>query len=848
MRPGRCVLVLLIGSWPAASPAADLWSWLKKHVFDRVELRGYRTLGLHSYEVDGDRRSFELLNNYGEGGKSFTDIGSMSVAGTNVAGVANFRTNVDTNRFRDPQTERFSLDYDRKPLKVSLGDIQGSLTNTNRFASFNKTLKGASAQYSSGRFTAKGLYSEAKGDVRTISIQGNNSSGPFYLQASQVIWGSEQVRVDGQEMALGRDYTINYQLGAITFVDRIIAPTSTIVVSFEALGFNSRSGTIRGAGLSYDMGQVGRIGLTVIEQIVGGGSGLGTRSELFQGAGAPSTPYFLQFEPLTSRPITVRLDGQLQVQGVDYVFDDENPTIFYFTRFIPLTSTIDVRYTPRPTQTLDGDRKVVGIDYRIPLGKGGRSGYIALGQAAGELRSEANPLEGTARGIEASYRSGSFEFRAGARRVPEDFVSVETRGFNRNEDAADLSVLYSRGPLEIETRHNNSSIAIRNTSSSGQVTFSRARTTSLRSFANYRKDVAQPWSLEFARLRNETRGVATSVDSLGLFTSRTFGRLITRLGYDYQSARGPTSLGPTPTIVDILLKTLRLDTSYTAGDAWAFGAKASISDIETDDEDGKGTDLSLTASYEPSARFTMSAGYSVSDSGELATLGAFQNGFGLGYNGNGFSGGSQGSIFATGATDFREFRVSSTYQATSRLALMANYIERRSVGSVSSNSDTSAYTLQADFDAGNGHVLGFGLNQSRTTFVDSPTKSDALSWDAYLVGSPKGRWSYRFGLNGLITGGTSEFKQDGLTIDASLTFRINPRQRLTTNYTSGRTVGYLGQSDTFFGVSYEYQLYRNIALVGSYKFRDVANLDSVSSGGAYRASGFDLELTFNFVP
>lgn len=839
----RAIMFALSLAPALAHAGVDPLVWLRQNIWDRIEVRGSRVIGLHFHEVDGDRGAYGILTYSGYGNRTFTDIGSMNMTGKNVFGTLNFQTQIDTNRFTDPQSQRTSLDYKHEKFDINLGDIQGSLLNSNRFAALSKFMRGGMAGYREGRLHLKALYSEAKGGARTISIPGNNSAGPYYLQASQVVWGSEQVRVDGEELRLGADYQINYTMGSINFNNRIIAPTSTILVTFEVLGQNSRSGTVQGAGLTYDLGRAGRLGFTLLQQDSATGGSLSQRTELFQGSGPPSTPYFLQFEPLRSRPIVVKLDGIIQFEGVDYTFDANNPTIFYFTRFIPLSSTVDVTYTPTPTQTLDGDRRVLGWDYRLPLGK---QGHISYMQATGEMDSDVNPLKGTARGIEGQYKLGKFELRGSLREVPDGYVSVETRGFNRNEKASDWGLKFAEGPLSIDSTHRNSLVSLRQINADGSLTFRRARATSLRSTASYTRDPAQPWNLEYTRLRSRQSGLESSIDSTALSTSRTFGRLSTKVGLDYQDARGPTGFGSSGSVQSVHLDTIRLDSTYAAGAAWNFGAKTSFSRVRAPGKDGEGTDLTLTAGYTGGERFFVNSSYGISDSGEIATLGAFQNGFGLGYGGNGFSGGTTGSVIPTGVTDMRDLRISSGYKISPRANLLANFLQRRSAGSVSSNSETTAYGLEFDWDVGKQNRLAFGLNQSRTGFIQSEIKADATTFDAALIGSPPGHWSYRLGFNTLLTGGNSQFKQDGLTFDAGLSYRIDARQRASASYTFSRTSGYLGQQDLYFALSHEYQLYRNMALVTSYKLRDITNHDASAIGGAFGSRGFDIELRMLF--
>jgi hypothetical protein len=83
-------------------------------------------------------------------------------------------------------------------------------------------------------------------------------------------------------------------------------------------------------------------------------------------------------------------------------------------------------------------------------------------------------------------------------------------------------------------------------------------------------------------------------------------------------------------------------------------------------------------------------------------------------------------------------------------------------------------------------------------------------------------------------------------LDGYLRYKINRRSNAGLQFAVGRTSGYLPQSDNFFGAFYEHQLYQNVSLIGSYKLRRVTNLNSSLTSGAYRSSGFDLELNFNF--
>jgi|CXWL01.1.fsa_nt_gi hypothetical protein len=837
------------------------WSWIKKNVIDRIELSGSRTFGYHSHSVSGDREAFNSLNYYGYGDKQWTDVGNMSFSGQRVFGVANFRATIDTNRFSDPNAQHVSLDYDRKPYSIHLGDIQGSMLNSNRFASFQKTLKGASIEYGTGPLRVKGIYSEAKGSPRTISFTGNNTSGPFFLNSSQLVPGSEQVEVDGQPMRIVEDYVIRYEYGEITFVNRVIAPTSTIVISFEAYGFNSSRGTIQGVGATYDLGKMGRIGVTGMRQITGTNGALSTRSELFQGAGAPSTPYFLQFEPLRTHPIRVLLNGVEQTENIHYHFDIDNPTIFFFNFFVPTTATIEVIYTPTPTSTVDGDREVIGIDYSIRFGAGpsgvsvpgqvettakpkAAGGEIRIYQAKGSLKNEINPMSGVAKGIDVRYDWGDYRFRASTRDVPATYVSVESRGFNRNERATDATLSYERSGLTAELTGGASQVTTQRVGSGGETIFSTADLKRANASFGYNKIVGEPWRLDLTHLDSETSLGKTRLDSASLSTSRFIGSVQIRVALDTQVGSAPLTEGSSTVQKDIGLNTFKVESTYNPNKVWSFGLRAGLSNVRAGDESGTGQDYSFVSTYQPSSKLSVNLTYAKSDAGELALLSGLQTGWGLGYNGNGFSSGI-GTNFEVGVTNASIVSLRTNYEATENLTFFALLDQTELTGSYSSNSKTNRYDLGVDWAASESTRFGFSINQSQTEFIDSPIRSNSTSLSANMSARPGKKWSVSSAVSYLLSGGTSDFAQDNVAFDMAVGYQINLKQRLQAMYRFGHSTGFLPQDDEGFELSHSYRLWEGVWLVSSYKYRTVVNLDGNPSG-MYKSSGFDLELRIGF--
>ncbi|MBI1757416.1 MAG: hypothetical protein HYR64_09955 [Fimbriimonas ginsengisoli] len=830
----RTALLGALALSAAISDAIPLTQWVQRSIVRRVSVSGRRVLGFHVQDVAGDGDAFNSLTYYGMGGKRFTDLGHVSLSGHDVLGVLNFQAELVNNRFGDPQGQKMSLNYHRGPVEMDAGDIRGSLLNTNSFASFNKTLNGVMGGFHQGRFALKALRSSVRGAARTTSLSGNGSLGPYYLGASQVISDSEQVRVDGLAMKLGADYTINYEAGSITFVSRPIAQTSTILVTFEAYSLTSRQGAVQGAGAAYDFGRFGSLGLTAVEQLSGGTAGLSTRVEQFQGFGAPSTPYTLQFVPLTTSPIVIKVDGLLQTLGIDYIFDSGNPAIFYFLRFVPSTSTVEVTYSPRPTQVVGGDRKVLGVDYRLPLGRGAE---IAYSQATGRLVNTPTPSSGMARGLTARWDLGPTRWTAAARDVPSGFVGVQTIGFNRNDRSVELGMDSRAKGMRYGFNWSNASISSLSEDLNGHPIVDVARSTFARAFVDGQVANGLKWKLEQSRSKSGGSAGDGQVDKTDLSLSRRTGRLNTRLGLNRLTGFGAG-------VGSVASQGLRLESSYDPGRSWSLGGRTSLSNTESQGASRRGTDLSLNANYHPASPVGLDLSYQHSRAGQLAALAAFQDGLGAGYGTSGFSAPSTGVPIVAGGTDLTLFQALATYRAGPHAHVDTHLVQSASSGSSSSNTKSLTIGTGMQFDLGHTHALGMAIDQTRTTYLNADGQSRATTFDAFLSGAP-GRWSYRTGLSSLISG-AGVFAQDRFAWDASLRRSLSPNQGLSLLVQSGRTTGYQPQTESGVSLAYDYRLYRSVGLIASYRLRHVANLDPASTAGAYRARGLDVELTFDF--
>jgi hypothetical protein len=811
--------------------------WVKQKVLDRIIITGNRELGLHFERISGDQTAYSNSNYGGLGGQRFTDMGYLRIEGRKVANLFNVDLSFQDSRFRDPQDEKMTLDFDQGNWSVGLGDVNGTLLNTNRFTSFSRRVRGFSAGYKSGPLRIKTLRTETRGEPRSVSMQGNNTRGPYYLQSNQILRGSERVTVDGVEQKFGEDYTIDYTLGAIIFESpsganaRIIPPSSTIVATYESLGFSGSSGVIEGAGLSYDIKGGGRLGLTGIRQLSGATNRGSSRLESFQGFGPSTTPYTQDFAPNTTAPITVRVDGVLQIVGIDYRFDSANPSVFYMNRFVPSTSVVDVVYTPLANTGTGGDRSVWSVDYNTKIGS---RTTLSLAQAFGEQTNTDSPKSGQARSAELSYDFGKGRISGATRMVDDDFVSVQSAGFNRNEKASNISLEFTPNPgRRWQASMENSSVA--SVQSTG-VTRSRFTRTALSHQVTPKVEGNMPLTLSFERTTNQTGTTETNLDTAALSTAYRFGRWDSTFSLANSQASGDNKGS---------VRTLSAQGRYRATERLNLTFGAEQSQVTSDTGSGTGREYRLGMDYRPSDKYRAALTFSDSDSGGVSNFGSFTGGYSYGYSGNGFTNGPLTQTNYSAATG-RRLQLDLEARPSDTSVLGTSFFSIRSEGSVTSNSTTTGATAYGSWEASDAFRVLANASYSRTNLIGSPTEPVATTLGLNLDGQLGNRWSYNTRLSTLFSSGNGDFDQNSLSYAASVSYRVAQRQSLGFSYQGNKVSGYLPQDDNDWSVNYRYQIWQSLALGLVYRNHSVVNRDPSVSSGAYSASGLHLELSFNF--
>jgi hypothetical protein len=814
--------------------------WFNDMVSNRIDFSGRRVLSYHQHAVTGDTDAFSTTNYYGQGDRRFTNSGQMNITGKKVAGVVDFNFTIIDDRIQNLDERRLTATYNRGPATIAVGDLNGSLVNSNRFARLNRTVNGAQIGWKSGRTEAKALRSETRGSARTVTAQGNNSVGPYYLQGGRIRPDTLQVMVDGERQRLGDDFELDTEIGAITFISRVISPTNTIVATYESSAFNESSGVLQGVGMTYDFGRTGRVGLTAMEQVGKGAASTSSKVELFQGRGSPGVGYDLDYDPVPAT-VVLRVGGIIQVPVADFYFDPKYPRRFYMTRYIDPSQTINVTYQPVGIVSVDGDRRTYGVDYRIPFGKTGDRGYLQLNTAVGGF---IGGDSGQAKGFDLEQRERNWTFKTSFRDIPRDYVSVESRGFDRNEQAHDWSAEYSGNRTSYGISGSNSSVFIRNSTNNS---YSTARYTSVKGSLKYSDPDGTNYSLDHTRVANHYQD-DSRIDTTSVTGRRRFGRVDASIGLQYQTGEAPITKDNVTEVGPLRVASIVGTADWNAGQGLSLGTRLSLNDIKALDEQGKGYDASLRVGWRPSDIWSVGAQYAQSDSGDLPAI-SVDTGYGAGYNGgNGFTSGSTGDQLLIGASSLKRVALATEYRANERLTVNARWQQYRAFGDLSANADNRTYGIGATYDLGRSTYLSGSVDRSMTTYQGTNGDSQATTFSASVSASPPGRFSFNFGITGLISQSVSSsvYSQDSLSYDVSVGYRIANRQRLNFAFSRGSSTGYYGQDDSFTSLSYDYQLYRNIALRTGYTWRNVANLDPSVTSGSYRSNGIDVELIFDF--
>lgn len=355
-------------------------------------------------------------------------------------------------------TSRFGPDANWWRLEYPLGDTTATFgaLNTdlggNQFVSLFRRVEGLQVRH---RFGNKGeiklIASRSRARVVTDTFAGDGTAGPYFLQNSPVVDGSEQVRLDERIMERGVDYVLNYGFGQLTFLGATIIPvTSMVAVTYETLRPGEGLGNFLGLRGEWRVKRGLRTGLTILARKAPS-AGIGTmnhRREEFFG-GNTTGPFQLQARPVEIGSDQVFVNGILLERDTDYTVNYISGLLL-FRQPVPSGYMIVVEYDQQVSSGSEfGNHHLLGLDMQAAFGS--NAGLKV--QVAG---SSQPAQEGVAFDVRGGMRSGAvgsfqgeqprWQIDLGLRGITPGFKRVENADFSRNESGVDLH--FRAAPLD----------------------------------------------------------------------------------------------------------------------------------------------------------------------------------------------------------------------------------------------------------------------------------------------------------------------------------------------------------------------------------------------------------------
>ncbi|MDW8320436.1 MAG: hypothetical protein RMM08_03645 [Armatimonadota bacterium] len=852
----------------------------------KIQLSGSKKIGFHIAKISGDRNAYRDSYYFGQGGRPVTDFTELSIIGTKVFELFNFNWRLTNTPFGTPQDRRFSINYERGGTRIDLGDITAALGG-NELVSFNKTLRGIHVSTRLSRslpLRIGGIYSQTRATARTSVIYGNDSGGPYYLNASQILDGSERVRVDGREMVRGRDYEIDYFTGLLTFKEGIIIPrTSTILVSFEAEGYNEPSGKLMGWRIEAPLGSL-NLGVIALRQDARSSTGLRTKTERFYGYGNPLSPYELQYPVEPGSAVIATVDGVPQQQGTqrgngDFFVDPDIPYRVYFNRAIPATSIISITYVPRLTGNATlGSRRVMGYDLNWQLGKLGSIGFYAARSSA---ERGSGTQDGQGKMLNATLNLGHFRWTTLWRDIDPDFVTVESVGFRRQERGYSHSLEYV-GSQQFNARFTIDRMQVPDylgsyLSGSRRAGSASVNNTSFDATLNLPK--APQVRVSWLRQRNHSGNYGSSENQ-----SRTVS-LVHKLGsvslsVDLLSTRASsvstfTTGGNTTTnTYDSASDTLRLTWNWSQSERLAFNGVLARGRTRSSGNSNNAQDISVGVRWLPMKSLNINYQYAVRDSGTLSSTGGYlggslggsfigpggyQSGWGVGYGAGGnYSGGyynpiTSGLTYSSIGVKSRLHNLTLSFTPNDSLSVDLGFMQQLSAGDNLTNTDMQGLNLGVNYRLSEKTSVALNFTRQKVDYVGATdgAKTDILYFTLRTELTRKlvlNLQAQRMNSSSLFSVGGGGQRQDQkmLAYSLRLEYPFAPRQSAFLEHRFSDVQGFFGSIDRDSALGYEYEINRYLAFTLSVRLQERSNRDAQYANYNYKAFTLDADISARF--
>ena len=287
----------------------------------------------------------------------------------------------------------FEYESGDKRTKAAFGDVNANLPG-NELVTFSRRLVGVQYERELGRGQRLStVASITRALAKRGSFLGNGTTGPYYMNASQIIPGSEKLFLNGQPLISYEDYELDYILGTVRMKkSRILNREDTVEFSYEAQNFNTAPGIL--TGLRYELPTEfvhnGRMGVTLLKQTSSAGNTSNRPvSQYFPVSADLASRYTLPSPIQPTSTVEVRYQERLLTEGVnaDYILNRDLNYV-QLRRSLPADtallgiSSLSVTYTPVPQQGVGGDRQVLGLDTQFTPSKNSRVN-VQFGQSQG---------------------------------------------------------------------------------------------------------------------------------------------------------------------------------------------------------------------------------------------------------------------------------------------------------------------------------------------------------------------------------------------------------------------------------------------------------------------------------
>lgn len=324
----------------------------------------------------------------------------------------NVNARLSNSRWGNQLNQVFAFNYKTNDKRagapktsLDIGTVSAELGG-NQLVTFSRSLQGVvfERDFGAGRVISKNVASLTKATTRRGTFRGNSSTGPYFMNASNLVEGSEKVRLNGRDLRSGEDYVIDYLTGQIRFQNgRIINPEDTVEFTYESQNYNTTPGILTGSRWNFNDGKGSAYGVTFIQQkATGQRVRNGNVTERFPVSVDSSYNYTLTSLIDPVERVEVKWLDRTLVEGIDYVLNRDLRYFRLLTATLPpdtsLTGipSLSVTYRPLRQASLSGDRNVLGFDSQMRVAQNGTVNFqFGRSQGANTLQDGAGSIIST---------------------------------------------------------------------------------------------------------------------------------------------------------------------------------------------------------------------------------------------------------------------------------------------------------------------------------------------------------------------------------------------------------------------------------------------------------------------